>query len=119
MDYVGHVRQPTLILNGELDFFFPLETSQRPLFELLGTPAADKKRLIFPGGHSVPRPEQIKESLAWLDRYLGPVAPKPPSAACAPLELNGCARCAPSVAGWRRPACRRSRSRAGCARRGR
>jgi dienelactone hydrolase len=73
INYVGRVKQPTLILNGELDFFFPAETSQRPMFELLGTPAADKKRLVYPGGHSVPRTEMIKESLDWLDRYLGPV----------------------------------------------
>ncbi len=73
INYIGRVRQPTLILNGELDFFFPLESSQRPMFELLGTPAEHKKRLIFPGGHSVPRTEMIKESLAWLDQYLGPV----------------------------------------------
>ena len=73
INYIGRVRQPTLILNGELDFFFPAETSQKPMFELLGTPAADKKRLIFPGGHSVPRTEMIKESLEWLDKYLGPV----------------------------------------------
>lgn len=75
INYVGRVRQPTLILNGELDFFFPAETSQKPLFDLLGTPAADKKRLVFPGGHSVPRTEMIRESLQWLDRYLGPAAP--------------------------------------------
>ena len=73
INYIGRVKQPTLILNGELDFFFPLESSQRPMFELLGTPAEHKKRLIFPGGHSVPRTEMIKESLAWLDQYLGPV----------------------------------------------
>ena len=75
INYVTRVRQPTLILNGELDFFFPTETSQKPLFELLGTPAEDKKRLVYPGGHSVPRIEMIKESLQWLDRYLGPVEP--------------------------------------------
>ena len=73
INYVTRVKQPTLILNGELDFFFPAETSQRPMFELLGTPPADKKRLVFPGGHSVPRTDMIKESLDWLDRYLGPV----------------------------------------------
>jgi eukaryotic-like serine/threonine-protein kinase len=73
INYVTRVKQPTLILNGELDFFFPMETSQRPLFELLGTAPEHKKRLIFPGGHSVPRTEMIRESLAWLDRYLGPV----------------------------------------------
>lgn len=73
INYITRVTQPTLILNGELDFFFPAEASQRPMFELLGTPAADKRRLVFPGGHSVPRTEMIKESLQWLDRYLGPV----------------------------------------------
>ena len=30
INYIGRVRQPTLILNGELDFFFPPETSQTP-----------------------------------------------------------------------------------------
>jgi dienelactone hydrolase len=74
INYIGRVKQPTLILNGELDFFFPPETAQKPMFELLGTPPEHKKRLVFPGGHSVPRTEQIKESLTWLDRYLGPVA---------------------------------------------
>lgn len=73
VNYVGRVRQPTLILNGELDFYFPPETSQKPLFDLLGTDPEHKKRLIFPGGHSVPRTEMIKQSLLWLDRYLGPV----------------------------------------------
>ncbi len=64
INYLPRVKQPTLILNGELDFFFPPETSQRPMFELLGTPPEHKKRLIFPGGHSVPRTEMIRESLA-------------------------------------------------------
>jgi serine/threonine protein kinase/dienelactone hydrolase len=73
INYVTRVRQPTLILNGELDFFFPTETSQKPLYELLGTADEDKKRLVFPGGHSVPRNEMMKESLQWLDTYLGPV----------------------------------------------
>ena len=73
INYVTRVKQPTLMLSGELDFFFPAETSQRPMFELLGAPPEHKKRLVFPGGHSVPRTEAIRESLAWLDRYMGPV----------------------------------------------
>jgi dipeptidyl aminopeptidase/acylaminoacyl peptidase len=72
-NYITRVKQPTLILNGELDFYFPAETSQRPMFDLLGTPAADKRRIVYAGGHSVPRTEQIRESLTWLDRWLGPV----------------------------------------------
>ena len=43
------------------------------MFDLLGTPLVDKQRLVYPGGHSVPRVEMIKESLHWLDRYLGSV----------------------------------------------
>jgi hypothetical protein len=61
------------MLSGELDFFFPAETSQEPMFELLGTPPEHKRRLTSHGGHSVPRVETIKETLGWLDRYLGPV----------------------------------------------
>ena len=38
----------------------------------LGTPAEDKKWVVYDGGHSVPRTQRIRESLAWLDRYLGP-----------------------------------------------
>ena len=41
--------------------------------DVLGTPPEHKKQLVYPGGHSVPRTEMIKESLAWLDEYLGPV----------------------------------------------
>ncbi len=73
INYITRVTQPTLMLNGELDFFFPVETSQKPMFELLGTPAEHKRRLTFPGGHSVPRVETIKQTLGWFDRYLGRV----------------------------------------------
>ncbi len=71
--YVTRVTQPTLMLNGELDFFFPAETSQRPMFELLGTPPEHKRRITYPRGHTVPKIDLIKETLAWLERYLGPV----------------------------------------------
>ena len=71
--YVRRVTQPTLMLNGELDFFFPAETSQRPMFELLGTPPEHKRRISYPRGHTVPKVDLIKESLAWFEKYLGPV----------------------------------------------
>jgi formylglycine-generating enzyme required for sulfatase activity/dienelactone hydrolase len=73
INYVTRVTLPTLMLNGENDFYFPLETSQRPMFELLGTPEKDKKWMVYKGGHSVPRIVLMKETLDWLDRYLGPV----------------------------------------------
>jgi len=61
------------MLNGKYDMYFPVETSQRPLFNLLGTPAKDKKLLIFDTGHLVPRIDMMRETLAWYDKYLGPV----------------------------------------------
>jgi dienelactone hydrolase len=73
INYITRVTQPTLMLNGEFDFFFPAETAQKPMFELLGTPPEHKQRLTWPGGHSVPRVEMIRHVLGWLDRYLGPV----------------------------------------------
>src|SRR5687768_805865 len=42
-NYLPRVKQPVLMLNGRYDFFFPLETSQRPFFDALGT-AVEKKK---------------------------------------------------------------------------
>jgi dienelactone hydrolase len=73
VNYLPRIKSPVLMLNGKYDFFFPTETAQKPFYEFLGTPAADKRWIVYEGGHDVPRTELIKESLAWLDRYLGPV----------------------------------------------
>lgn len=72
-NFLPRATVPVLMLNGRYDFFFPLETSQKPFFELLGTPPEHKKMFVYEKGHSVPRTELIKETLNWLDRYLGPV----------------------------------------------
>jgi len=71
--YVPRVQRPVLMLNGEYDNVFPLEASARPFFDLLGTPADLKKLVVTPGGHFVPRETLVRETLDWLDRYLGPV----------------------------------------------
>jgi eukaryotic-like serine/threonine-protein kinase len=73
INYLPRVTQPVLMLNGEHDNYFPVETAQKPLFRLLGTPPGDKKMIVYPSGHLVPRVEFMKETLAWLDQYLGPV----------------------------------------------
>ncbi len=74
LNYLPRVRVPVLMLNGEYDHFFPLETSQKPFLAMLGTPSAQKRHVVFKGGHSVPRTLLITESLRWLDTYLGPTA---------------------------------------------
>ena len=75
--FAPRLTSPTLMLNGRLDFIFPVKTSQRPLFRLLGTPENDKRHLLFDTSHSLfqvrHRHQWNPEVLTWLDRYLGPV----------------------------------------------
>ncbi|HSF18640.1 MAG TPA: protein kinase [Vicinamibacteria bacterium] len=74
LNFAPRVRTPVLMMNGRYDEIFPLDSSQLPLFHLLGTPAKDKKHVIFDGGHEGgPPAEDIRESLDWLDKYLGSV----------------------------------------------
>ena len=72
-NFVPHITMPVLMLNGSLDHYFPLETSQKPMFRLLGMPPEHKRHVVEDGGHFVPRARLITEVLDWLDRYLGPV----------------------------------------------
>jgi pimeloyl-ACP methyl ester carboxylesterase len=73
-NYVSRVTMPVLMLSGRHDYVFPYDTSQRPLFELLGTPPAEKRHVVFDAGHDpLPRSQIIREISAWLDKYLGPV----------------------------------------------
>ena len=71
INFAPRVKTPLLMLNGRDDFTFPIETSQEPLFRLLGTPAEHKVRGLYDGGHVFPFSRMIKDSLDWLDRYLG------------------------------------------------
>jgi formylglycine-generating enzyme required for sulfatase activity/cephalosporin-C deacetylase-like acetyl esterase len=73
LNFAPRVKVPVLMLNGRFDFIFPVGASQEPMFHLLGTPKENKRRVIYETGHDIPRNELIKETLDWLDRYLGPV----------------------------------------------
>jgi formylglycine-generating enzyme required for sulfatase activity/predicted esterase len=78
INFAPRVTIPTLMIDGRYDFLFPRETSQEPLYRLLGTPKEHKRLALFDGGHFVPRHHLIKETLDWLDRYLGPARKKEP-----------------------------------------
>ncbi len=73
LNYLPRVTQPVLMLNGKYDMFFPVETAQKPMYNFLGTPKDQKKIIIYDVGHLVPRTEFVKETLLWLDKYLGTV----------------------------------------------
>ena len=72
-NFLSRVRTPVLVLNGRYDHFLPVESSQLPFFRLLGTPDGDKRHVIYDSGHVMPPKDFIRESLDWLDKYLGPV----------------------------------------------
>jgi pimeloyl-ACP methyl ester carboxylesterase len=69
INFLPRIRIPVLMINGRYDFFFPLESSQIPMFRLLGTPAADKRHVVEDGSHYVQRTRLIQEVLTWLDKY--------------------------------------------------
>ena len=75
-DFAPRLKKPVLMVNGRYDYTFPVQTSQDPLFRMLGTPAADKRHVILETPHDVTedRPALVREVLAWLDHYLGRVA---------------------------------------------
>ena len=71
LNFLPRVTVPLLLIGGRTDPYFPVESSQRPLFDNLGTKAADKRHVIAEGSHYAPRAQLIAETLGWLDRYLG------------------------------------------------
>jgi formylglycine-generating enzyme required for sulfatase activity/dienelactone hydrolase len=75
INYAPRITMPVLMVNGRYDYIFPLEVQQL-LFDLLATPAADKRRVVLDYGHgSPPRADVLREALGWLDKYLGPPTP--------------------------------------------
>jgi dienelactone hydrolase len=47
INYLPRIVQPVLMLNGKHDMYFPVETSQKPMYDLLGTPKENKKIIIY------------------------------------------------------------------------
>ncbi len=73
VNFAPRVTQPTLMINGRYDHFFSVELLQDPMFRALGTLIGDKRHVLLDSGHTPPNDLLIKETLDWLDRYLGPV----------------------------------------------
>jgi serine/threonine protein kinase/formylglycine-generating enzyme required for sulfatase activity/dienelactone hydrolase len=75
VDCARRITTPVLMVNGEYDLAFDFDTEQLPMFNTLGVPEEHKRHVVYDVGHSLnyPRADFIRENLAWLDRYLGPV----------------------------------------------
>jgi eukaryotic-like serine/threonine-protein kinase len=72
-NFAPRVKIPVLMTNGRYDFEIPLDSCQEPLFQALGSPHQDKKHVLYDAGHAPPRIQVMKDTLDWLDHYLGPV----------------------------------------------
>ena len=73
LNYVSRINIPVLMLNGRYDSNFPLAETVIPFYNLLGTPGKDKKLVVYDTDHYVAKGDMVREVLAWLDKYLGPV----------------------------------------------
>ncbi|MFC1629140.1 protein kinase [Gemmatimonadota bacterium] len=73
INYVTRITQPVLMLNGRYDAIEPYDMAQLPLYRLLGTPVEDKRHVIYETAHGLPENARIKETVDWLNKYLGPV----------------------------------------------
>jgi DNA-binding winged helix-turn-helix (wHTH) protein len=74
INFAPRVRMPVLMLNGRYDSIGPVHTAQVPMFRLLGTPERDKRHILFDTGHVLLQHQDIKETLDWFDKYLGPTS---------------------------------------------
>jgi formylglycine-generating enzyme required for sulfatase activity/dienelactone hydrolase len=73
-NYLPYINQPVLMLNSFYDWNYPYDISQKPFFDLLGTPEEHKKLILYKeSGHQIPWNSVVKESLNWYDYYLGKV----------------------------------------------
>jgi fermentation-respiration switch protein FrsA (DUF1100 family) len=91
-NFAKHITLPVLMINGRYDPLVP-KASQETLFRLLGTPQAKKRYCVVDAGHGdIPRRVLLRETLAWLDYYLGVV--DPPATVGAHLAPPGGETCA-------------------------
>jgi eukaryotic-like serine/threonine-protein kinase len=61
------------MLNGRYDFFVPLESTQNPFYNYSARRRTRRNTCSSTPAHNIPRNELIKQTLDWLDQYLGPV----------------------------------------------
>ena len=71
VNFAPRVKVPVLMLNGRYDYYYPTASSQEPMFNLLGTPAEHKRRVVYESSHMIPRNETIKEVVNWMEKYWG------------------------------------------------
>jgi formylglycine-generating enzyme required for sulfatase activity/dienelactone hydrolase len=73
-NFLPRVTIPVLMVDGPYDAIFPLEASQRPMYQAIGASEPQKRFVSVPNaGHCPSRNVFWSEALPWLERYVGPV----------------------------------------------
>ncbi len=71
--FMPRARQPVLLVAGRFDLGNPADRILRPMIDRFGAPADRKRLALYDAGHIIPLNDNIRETLNWLDEYLGPV----------------------------------------------
>ena len=74
LNFAPRIEVPVFI-NGRNDFQAPFEARRKPLFRFLGSRESDKRHAVSMAGTFRRCKAIMRESLAWPDKYLGPVVP--------------------------------------------
>ena len=72
INFLSRIEAPTIMLNGR----YESQTKIQQMYDLIGTPEKNKKLVLFESHHIPPHNDLVREVLAWLDQYLGPVERK-------------------------------------------
>ncbi len=74
VNFAPRIRLPIIMMNGVYDEIFPLEPNAKVAFRLFGAPEKDKFLKSYASSHYLLTTNVwIKDTLDFLDRYLGPV----------------------------------------------
>jgi dienelactone hydrolase len=70
INYITRVTTPVLMINGRHDAIEPYESAQLTMFRMWGTPAADRKHVVYDTGHGPFPPNPFrKDVLDFLEKY--------------------------------------------------
>ena len=65
--YAARIKIPTLLLNGRYDFYFPYQSSQLPLYNLMNLDNNKKRHVVVDYAHYVPMHIVREETLKWIN----------------------------------------------------
>ena len=65
--YAARIKTPTLLLNGRYDFYFPYQSSQLPLYNLMNLDNNNKRHVVVDYAHYVPMHIVKEETLKWIN----------------------------------------------------